>query len=191
MKVEDFFTYYGNTLISFGICSVIVTSPDRSVLSAVLGSCLMALNYYFSHRLLHQFPCFLNFHLNLHHDKVGLPRWIELTIESILELFYFMLFPVLLQYLFNDWIIPFSVILLLSMTYTTYHLYNYSILGSEDHGRHHKDNTVNFSPNFLDHLFDTNFDEKHEDLNAGIVNAVVCTLLTLLLKRYFNWTDLR
>jgi hypothetical protein len=100
-----------------------------------------------------------------------------------------MAIPLLVQYLFNDWIIPFSVILLLSMTYTSYHLYNYSILGSKHHGQHHKDHTVNFSPNFLDHLFNTNFDDEHENLDSGIVNAVVCTLLTLWLKQYFKWSD--
>jgi hypothetical protein len=189
MKAEDFFTYYGNTIVSFGACSIIVSSPDRTPLSALLGGCLMAANYYFSHRLLHQFPCFLNFHLNLHHEKAGLPRWLELTIEGILELFYFMAFPLLFQWLSGDWVIPFSVILLLSMTYTSYHLYNYSILGSLDHGRHHKDPSVNFSPNFMDHLFSTNYNDEHEDLNPGITNAIVCAMIVLWLKRYFRWSD--
>ena len=189
MKFEDFFTYYGTTILAFGICAIIVSFPDRTPVSGLLGGCLMATNYYFSHRLLHLFPGFLNFHLNLHHDKVGLPRWLELTLEGICEVFYFMLIPLIVQYLSNDWIIPFSVILLLSMTYTTYHIYNYSVVGVEAHSRHHKDPTVNFSPNFMDHLFDTNFDEEHEDLNPGIINVLLCTLATLYLKRYFKWTD--
>ena len=100
-----------------------------------------------------------------------------------------MFFPLLFQTVFGDWIIPFSVILLLSMTYTSYHIYNYSIVGSKDHSRHHMNPEVNFSPNFLDHLFSTNFDEDHEDLNPGIVNVIVCTLIVLYLKRYFGWTD--
>lgn len=189
MKVEDFLEHYCHAIAAFGICAVIVTFPDRTPMSALLGGGLMALNYYFSHRFLHLFPGPLNFHLNLHHEKAGLPRWLELTLECILEFVYFMFFPLLFQTLFNDWIIPFSVILLLSMTYTSYHIYNYSILGSKDHSRHHMNPEVNFSPNFLDHLFSTNFDEEHEDLNPGIVNVIACTLIVLYLKRYFGWTD--
>ena len=189
MKVEDFLEHYSHAIAAFGICAVIVTFPDRTPMSALLGGGLMALNYYFSHRFLHLFPGPLNFHLNLHHEKAGLPRWLELALECILEFIYFMFFPLLFQTLFNDWIIPFSVILLLSMTYTSYHIYNYSILGSKDHSRHHMNPEVNFSPNFLDHLFSTNFDEEHEDLNPGIVNVIACTLIVLYLKRYFGWTD--
>jgi hypothetical protein len=189
MKVEDFLEHYSHAIAAFGICAVIVTFPDRTPMSALLGGGLMALNYYFSHRFLHLFPGPLNFHLNLHHEKAGLPRWLELALECILEFVYFMFFPLLFQTLFNDWIIPFSVILLLSMTYTSYHIYNYSILGSKDHSRHHMNPEVNFSPNFLDHLFSTNFDEEHEDLNPGIVNVIACTLIVLYLKRYFGWTD--
>jgi hypothetical protein len=189
MKVEDFLEHYSQAIAAFGICAVIVTFPDRTPMSALLGGGLMALNYYLSHRFLHLFPGPLNFHLNLHHEKAGLPRWLELALECILEFVYFMFFPLLFQTLFNDWIIPFSVILLLSMTYTSYHIYNYSILGSKDHSRHHMNPEVNFSPNFLDHLFSTNFDEEHEDLNPGIVNVIACTLIVLYLKRYFGWTD--
>ena len=189
MKCEDFFIHYGHAIAAFGVCSVIVTFPDRTPISAVLGACLMALNYYFSHRLLHLAPGPLNFHLNMHHEKIGLPRWVELLIEGILEFGYFMFFPVVLQATYKDWVIPFSVIVLLSMTYTSYHIYNYSVLGSKDHSRHHMNPEKNYSPNFLDHLFDTNFNEEHEDLNPGIVNVIACTLATLYLKRFFGWTD--
>ena len=190
MKCEDFFLHYGHAIVAFSVCSVIVTFPDRSALSALIGSGLMALNYYFSHRLLHLAPGYWNFHLNMHHEKLGFPRWLELLIEGILEFFYFMFFPLVIQATSKDWIIPFSVIVLLSMTYTSYHIYNYSILGSKDHSRHHENPEKNFSPNFLDHLFDTNFNDEHEDLNPGIVNLVACTLVTLYLKRVFGWTDL-
>jgi glucan phosphoethanolaminetransferase (alkaline phosphatase superfamily) len=125
----------------------------------------------------------------MHHEKLGIPRWAELAIEGILEFFYFMFFPVIFQATYKDWIIPFSVIVLLSMAYTSYHIYNYSILGSKDHQRHHMNPETNYSPNFLDHLFDTNFNEEHEDLNPGIVNVIACTLATLYLKRFFGWTD--
>jgi hypothetical protein len=189
MKCEDFFLHYAHAIAAFGICSVIVTFPDRSPMSALLGAGLMAVNYYFSHRLLHLAPGSLNFHLNMHHEKLGLPRWAELLIEGILEFFYFMFFPIILQATYKDWIIPFSVIVLLSMAYTYYHIYNYSILGSKDHQRHHMNPEKNYSPNFLDHLFETNFNEEHEDLNPGIVNVIACTLATLYLKRYFGWTD--
>jgi hypothetical protein len=36
MKFEDFFTYYGTTLIAFGICAIIVSFPVRSPLAALL-----------------------------------------------------------------------------------------------------------------------------------------------------------
>ena len=189
MKVEDFFTYYGNAIVCFGVCAIIVSFPDRSFISALLGGCLMATNYYFSHRLLHLLPGCLNFHLNIHHSSKWLPRSLELLFEGLIEFVYFMAIPLLLQSLFNDWIIPFSVILLLSLTYTTYHIYNYSVLGSEHHSAHHKDNTKNFSPNFMDHLFETNLNEEHEDLNPGITNVIISTLIVLILKRYFKWTD--
>lgn len=189
MKFEDFFEHYGHAITAFGVCAIIVTFPDRSPISALIGSGLMALNYYFSHRILHCFPGPMNFHLNMHHEKAGLPRWLELAIEGVLEFVYFMFFPILLQTVFGDWIIPFSIILLLSLTYTSYHIYNYSILGSKDHSRHHMNPETNFSPNFLDHLFGTNFDEEHEDLNPGIVNVIACTLIVLYLKRWFGWTD--
>jgi hypothetical protein len=190
MKFEDFFTYYGNAILVFGVCAVIVSFPDRSVISALLGGGLMAVNYYFSHRLLHMFPGCLNFHLNIHHSSKWIPRSLELLLEGTFELFYFMMIPLILQYVFNDWVIPFSVILLLSLTYTTYHIYNYSIVGSKHHSDHHKDFTKNFSPNFMDHLFETNHDEEHEDLNPGITNVVISTLIVMILKHYFKWTNL-
>jgi len=189
MKVEVFFEQYGISLAAFAICAVIVTFPDRSPMSAMLGAALMGLNYYFSHRLLHCIPGPFNFHLILHHEKIGLPRWLELTLEGILEFLYFTLFPVMFQTIFNDWIIPFSVILQVSMMYTSYHIYNYSILGSKSHAAHHKNSETNFGPIFIDHLLSTNADDEHEDLNPGILNVVACTLVVLYLKRYFGWTD--
>jgi hypothetical protein len=185
-----FLEHYGYAVVTFALCTIAVVYPDRPWPSTLVGGCLMAYNYYFSHRLLHFLPNdhWLNFHFWLHHDPV-LPRWLALPLEGIIELGYFMLFPILIQWVTGDWVIPFSVILLLSLTYTSYHMIQYSTLKSETHGRHHKDPTKNFAPDFIDHMFKSNYDETYEDMSSGAINCLVSAVLVIWLKKHFQWKD--
>jgi len=181
---------YGYAIITFALCNIAVVYPQRAWPSSLVGGSLMAFNYYFSHRLLHILPNdhWLNFHFWLHHEPV-IPRWIALPLEGILELIYFMLFPLIFQYLTGDWIIPFSIILLLSLTYTSYHMIQYSWIKSETHSKHHKDPTKNFAPDFIDHMFKSNYDETYEDMSSGAINVLVSAIIVLYLKKIFQWKD--
>jgi len=92
-----------------------------------------------------------------------------------------------LQWLSGLWIVPISVIVFYAVTYTSVHIINYSIIGSETHRNHHKDTTTNYGPDTLDHIFGTSYDDTYEDLMPISLNAVGAFVFVSCLKHHFNW----
>jgi hypothetical protein len=163
----------------------------RSIFRIPVELGLMYYHYYFFHRFLHEYPEYTaNLHVQVHHTKVyNIPRWLELTIDFIFEMVCFCLLPLAIGHLTKMWFCCPSVIIMISLTMTLGHIFNYSILGSNEiHQTHHKDVTVHFGPDFMDHLFET-YKHDHEDGTMHIPPIIMATTITLLLKLYFPWND--
>lgn len=182
------------TILAAGACAVLLTTPDRTVVSAIFGLSFMYFWVYFFHRALHYLPTegplrYLNTHWIFHHQPLKiLDRRVELALEMINDLL--MSLTVLwLQGMLNIWIIPTSVILFYALWYTSVHIVNYSIIGSPVHRDHHKNVGTNFGPDVLDQLFGTNHMPTKEDLIPLAPNMVVAFGVVFLLKQCIKWVD--
>lgn len=94
-----------------------------------------------------------------------------------------------LQWLTGIWVVPISVILLYAFTYTSTHIINYSIFGSDIHRKHHQNMNTNYGPDTLDHMFGTSNDGKFEDLTPISLNAIGSFVIVYLLKEHFHWKN--
>ena len=179
----------------YALYGLILVYPERSWNSIFSGLTLMTLSYNILHRLLHQLPTdgiigYLNVHIRIHHNKLeDIPRWLELVLEFLFEFLVTITIPVIISVLSNDWIIPFSIILYVALFFAFNHVLFYSILPSEVHGKHHKDVSINFIPDYLDHLFGTNADKTYEDMNQQIPLLLISALIVHFSKAYFQWKD--
>jgi len=144
--------------------------------------------YYSFHRfVLHVLD--INPHVYVHHFKYfQIPRSVELCIDFVFEVISFGGIPLAIQNLTGLWLVSPSVIILVVLTLSLSHLFNYSILGSEIHKAHHLDMTKNFGPDFLDQLFGTNAAE-YEDSFQHIPYLVQACIITHFAKAYFQWKD--
>ena len=91
------------------------------------------------------------------------------------------------QWLTGIWIVPVSVILFYACVYTSAHIVNYSMIGSQTHRNHHKDLTTNYGPDTLDHFFGTNYDDTFEDLTPISLNAIGSFVVVYGLKQCLDW----
>lgn len=160
------------------------------------GIVLMPLWLYWSHRMLHWIPLNSNslypvFHIWGHHGspKPITNRTLELIAETVWEVFFWVFLPIWLQHVSGIHIIPTSIVLLGSFMWISIHIFNYSIFGSETHSRHHKDVTVNYGPDIVDHLFGTNYDHTHEDTTYYVINAMFSAVAVLYLKHSLHYTE--
>ena len=190
----DWIDAYGMTILAAGACAVVLTTPDRSISATIFGLSFMYFWVYFFHRALHYLPTegplrYLNTHWIFHHQPLKiLDRRVELALEMINDLA--MSLSVLwLQGMTNIWIVPTSVILFYAIWYTSVHIVNYSIIGSQVHRDHHKNVGTNFGPDVLDQLFGTNHESTKEDLIPLAPNMVIAFGIVFLLKQCINWVD--
>lgn len=190
----EIFDSTGITISVIFLCSVILASPERHWLSAGFGIGCMYFWVYLVHRGIHMLPKdgiyqYVNTHYIFHHQPQKLlDRRVELLLEMCTDLS--MSFSVLaIQWLTGIWLVPISVILFYAFTYTSTHIINYSIIGSETHRNHHKNTDTNFGPDTLDHLFSTSYDDKYEDLTPISLNAIGAFVLTYALKQHFKWKN--
>jgi hypothetical protein len=180
---------------TFSWFSYILTHPcdPLFLLSGILN---MPLWLYLSHRFLHILPknsvaLYPVFHIWGHHGQPKpIPnRTLELFAETVWEIFFWIFLPIWLQYITGFHFIPTSIVLLSSFMWISIHIINYSIVGSETHSRHHRDTTVNYGPDVIDHLFGTNYDHTHEDTTYYCFNAMWASLAVLCLKHYLQYTE--
>lgn len=145
---------------------------------------------YFAHLLCHQswFKAFGQIHL-LHHDETQQHSPIAFIIESLLNFFMIGGFIVLLLSMRFEKVFGFKIfnnyiILFWALFYTSYHLINYHMIKPDAHKQHHISNGVNnYGPEWMDIIFDTKSDgSEFEDLNSGIINMSIITLVILGLK---------
>jgi len=169
---------YGLSTAFLVICGIILKSPGTSILTVYLSILFMPFWAYIMHRTLHNIDTWdiikqFNPHILFHHsyDK-PLPRSLELFIEVMTDIFIINLSIIPLQFILGANLLSLSSVLLFTLTYTSIHLINYSIIGTKFHGMHHKTKNTNFAPDNMDHFFGTNFNEEREDLNPVVLNTI-------------------
>jgi hypothetical protein len=189
-----FVAYFLNILL-YGIYGIVLVYPARSWNIALVGIILMTIAYNLIHRGMHQLPDngflgFLNPHIQIHHNKkYNVPRAVELIIEFIYEMAVTISIPVVIGYVSGEWVVPFSIILYTSLYFAFNHVVFYSLLPSKKHEIHHGNTSVNYIPDYLDHLFGTASDETYEDMNAQIPIILISAIIVHFMKGYFKWTD--
>lgn len=189
------FVAYVPHLITYVLFGFLLVFQERSWNTVNASLTLMTISYNLLHRILHLLPTdgplgFLNLHLRLHHEKLyGVPRWLELTLEFLFEMFITVSIPMIAGALSGDWIVPPSLILYVALFFAFNHCVYYSVLSSDKHRIHHGNMTVNFIPDYLDHLFGTNSDPSYEDMNQHIPISIVSALLVWAGKCWIGWRD--
>lgn len=182
-------TSYLPMLAIAGICTQALEYKYTPQLQLILASLFVWYWAYGIHRLHHHLPSkglflYLNPHMAIHHSHIKfLPRWLELIVETIHNIFWFFLLY-LIQECTNIHVAPTSIIILSMLVYSSVHVINYSMFGSEKHRQQHENPDVNFGPDFLDHAFGTNSDEEFENMSHFIPNFLVSTLLI-----YYFWRN--
>jgi sterol desaturase/sphingolipid hydroxylase (fatty acid hydroxylase superfamily) len=193
-NILDWIDNYGMTILVAGAFAVLLSAPDRDMVSAIGGLSFMYFWVYFFHRALHFLPTegplrYLNTHWIFHHQPLKiLDRRVELALEMINDLA-MSLTVIFLQYFTGIWFVPISIVLFYAIWYTSVHIVNYSIIGSQVHKDHHKNVGTNFGPDVLDQLFGTNHEPTKEDLIPLAPNMVIAFGIVYLLKQCINWVD--
>ena len=167
--------------------------PHFSFPSILCQVLFLQVYIYGGHALLHQIneedPFYIfNPHIFIHHNKhIHFDRWIELAIEGCSN-FSYIIFPIILQNLFNIQIFSTSIVISGALLYVIMHIFQYSILGDTNHALHHMHKLCNYEPEFMDVLFHTRCepDSPYKDLNQDLPNVMLAFLLSLSLKRIFD-----
>jgi len=172
------------------IVFIINYKTDQNIFIAIFTFYFVTSWSYFTHLLSHTklFNSFGQFHL-LHHNVEYSESWIVFLLEAMIDFFIFGGFLLIFTGIFIEKIVGFRIfnyyiILLWSLFYLSYHLINYHISKPDAHKQHHIDNgTSNFGPEWMDIIFDTKTDNsKFENLNSGIINMIIVTIIILYLK---------
>jgi len=193
-SIKSILINYAPTTIFISICSVLLAWPDRGIIQILFGLGFAHWWVYFIHRGLHDLPregvfSTLNTHWMFHHQQTKLiDRRLELVLETFTDLGMNLSLG-LLQWATGIWFVPFSVMLFFALTYTSTHIINYSIIGSDTHRAHHKNLDTNFGPDPMDHLFGTNDDTTHENLLPMSLNALGAFIVVYMLKQHYGWVD--
>jgi hypothetical protein len=195
IKYKELFDAYFFHIATYVYFGYLLVCNERSWHASGTGLFMCTIFYWLGHRAQHQLPTdgiwkYINLHPAMHHyKKIKVSRPIELVLEFIYEVFICLLFPIVIQLLSGDWIIPLSIIIYFALFFALNHVVYYSILHSDVHEKHHKNVEINFIPDYFDHLFGRNADSHYEDMNQQIPLLVMAALATHLLKLYFQWKD--
>ena len=174
------------------ILAVILTYKKYSPFLTGFSILALYLYSYFIHKLFHYLPQSINIHLNYHHNhienQIVILKYINLLIELISNIMFFVIFYYI-QKLLNINFVPKILIFYYGFIYVSIHIINYSIFHMADtHVLHHKTSNFsekkkhcNYGPDLVDHLFFTNCNKNMENYNHIILN----TLLSFLITYYF------
>ena len=149
-------------------------SPIHSVF-AIIGLYFYS---YFIHRAYHLIPQNINPHM-IHHKNKSLPRIINLTIECLTNASFF-----ILLYLFQNFIgyqiFPNMLILYYGIIYVSVHIINFSLFGNDAHKKHHNEKYnkyYNYGPDSIDHIMNTNYDDKWENIIHQLPNILISYII--------------
>lgn len=173
---------YGPYALSTLILIYLFSDSTRNFLNIYTATIFLGLGSYFYHRLLHILPeNAINAHIYFHHSPhKTIPRRLDLMLEMLPPLVYTSSI-IIVQELVNIHIVPYNLAFWGALYYMSYHIINYSILGSSFHEKHHIHKNVNFTPDFLDHTFGTNATEEFEDMSHMIPNMICSFVVTYYL----------
>jgi hypothetical protein len=192
--ILDWVNHYGVAILAAGAFSTLLTAPESGLFRTFIGLSIIYFWVYFVHRALHYLPTegpfkYINTHWIFHHQPLKiLPRWFELVLETINDMSMSLSF-LLLQYMTGIWIVPVSIILFYGIWFTSVHIVNYSIIGSQVHRDHHKNVGTNFGPDVIDHMFGTNHEPTREDLIPLSPNIIFAFAATFVLKQCIHGID--
>ena len=194
---ENFPYFFRNQLIPnliVFVLGIFLTYKKYSPFLTIFSITILYFYSYFIHRIFHYFPDIINIHLNNHHNTEENSEKILKTVNLMIELFsnimFFVIFFYIQKILSIDFI-PTIIIFYYGFIYVSIHIINYSIFHtSYSHVLHHKSaenedksKTCNYGPDLVDHIFHTNCDEKIENYNHIIPNALIAFLVTYYLYK--------
>lgn len=173
------------------ICAILLGYLTNNVTLAIFTLTIQHLWSYLSHVWGHYiFP--LNIFHMIHHTPDKSHKWYNEIIEFMVNFFgsggLMLILPnLLIKKYIGIQILDNYVLLFTAFLYSSIHMINYHVKQVPTHKSHHKsDNTndkaVNFGPDVFDIIFDTKKDnEVYEDINHGIPNALIITVVIILL----------
>ena len=173
----------------FYVFAFLLTHKKYSPISVGFAISIIFVYSYFIHIAFHNLPNIINIHINQHHNneinKNIINRILNLLLEFVTNIFFFVLFYYF-QNLLNIHLVPNIIIFYYGFVYITVHNINYSLFhASEEHIIHHKtsDNyeipTCNYGPDLVDHIFNTNYSKTtFENYNHIIPNILLSFLVT-------------
>lgn len=173
------------------ICAALLGYLTNNVTLAIFTVVIQHLWSYFSHKWGHYiFP--LNIFHMIHHKPEESHKWYNELIETMVNFFgsggLMLIIPNLLIKKYTGiQVLDNYVLLFTSFLYTSIHMINYHVKEVPTHKTHHKSDTtnetvVNFGPDIFDIIFDTKKNsEVYEDINHGIQNALIITIVIILL----------
>lgn len=139
---------------------------------------------YFSHRASHHIYPYNILH-KVHHTEQHNKKWWARILEwfvNFLQIGGIMLIPINIYFekLFKTKLLNNYVILYYSIVYTTHHMINYHYMEIDTHARHHRDESTNYGPDYMDVLMGTKQDNStFEDMRWTIMNSIAATILVM------------
>jgi len=190
----DFFLKNGIVSINWVIIISQLGLTHFSYFNCICQSIILLLYSYYGHIFAHYisdyYPFnYLNPHVSIHHNTIfKLPRWLNLTVESIVTLILF-IGIIYIQDFFNVKYFSTSIVFAAALLYICIHILDYSILGNAQHKLHHQKNNCNYEPMFLDILHNTRCDNDSEyiDMNYQHIHLVLSASIVLVVKVLYNF----
>lgn len=162
--------------------SIILSYPNYitgifTIIVVFYGSYIL---HYLSHYNVPILSIITTSHLKYHHSQQK-NFYIDIITETLVNFFIYgmVLFYIIIVYCFpKTTILNGKIVLMYSLLYTSIHIYNYTIISSNIHRKHHieveQNNKIcNLGPDFADKIFSTNCDEKYENSNHYIINLLL------------------
>jgi hypothetical protein len=193
IRWKEFMEAYVPTTIIWLVLLSFLAMPEYSFPSAFLQT--FALFFYsygghvFAHYLSKGSLSAWNPHVYLHHKKsVDMPRWLELTIEGLVDFFCFFLI-ILLQWATGIYLFSTRLVIGSGILYVLIHIMDYSLRGNAQHALHHGLTFCNYEPEVWDTLFDTRCQptDPYTPMTPKIIHAVAAFTLTYALTWYLDW----
>jgi hypothetical protein len=188
IEIPDLFAPYALPIALIAIANILL-SPSSSLLTIACASVVLWHWIYWIHRFHHSLPstgiwAYINTHVSVHHDKqFNLSRSTELLIETLENSLWFVALYAI-QEILDIHLVPLTILLFAMLVYTSTHIVNYSMIGSEKHRLHHRYHTLNYGPDILDHSFGTNSDDSLEDMNHTIPNILASFGILYAMQSY-------
>jgi hypothetical protein len=168
---------------------ILIQRTDKNYLSGIITIILLQVWTYFSHIIGHLDIPGLHWHL-FHHQPEKAHQPLYILIETLVNFlfsggFLLIIGLICLKKILNiDFKLNYYIILFWSLIYVSYHMLNYHYIDIDTHYNHHQDPNTNFSPDWMDILFNTKNDgECFENMNSAILNTIGSLLIVLLFRK--------